>query len=66
MAVVHFTPAQRPWVGGAESIVVDARRVSELIRKLEETYPELAGKLEGAAVRDSARERVAAFTEDPV
>ena len=50
MAVVVFSSAQRRLVGGDERVEIEASRVVELIEALYGRYPELEGKLEGAAV----------------
>lgn len=47
---VVFSSAQQRFTNGEERVEVEARRVDGLIRQLEARYPELAGKLEHAAV----------------
>lgn len=50
MAIVVFSSSQRPVVGGAERVEVEAARVVDLIEALYARYPALEGQLEGAAV----------------
>ena len=49
-STVVFSSGQRPLVDGAERVEVEAKRVSELIRRLYERFPKLAGELDDAAV----------------
>jgi hypothetical protein len=50
MAIVVFSSAQRQYVGGDARVEIEAARVADLIEALYSRYPDLAGKLDGAAV----------------
>ncbi|MEE3329957.1 MAG: MoaD/ThiS family protein [Myxococcota bacterium] len=50
MARIVFSSAQRDWVGGAETLEIEAGRVIDLLNVLYERYPALAGRLDHAAV----------------
>ena len=50
MAIVVFSSAQRQFVGGDARVEIEASRVVDLVEALYARYPDLAGKLEGAAV----------------
>ena len=50
MAIVIFSSPQRRYVNEEARIEIDAVRVDQLIQKLYTRYPDLAGKLDGAAV----------------
>jgi hypothetical protein len=50
LATVVFSSGQRRLVGGDERVDIEASRVVELIEALYLRYPELEGKLDGAAV----------------
>ena len=50
MAIVVFSSAQRAHVGGDARVEIEAERVVDLIEALHTRYPELEGKLDGAAV----------------
>ena len=42
MAEIHLWGALRPAAGGASSVLVEAKTIRELFRKLEEAYPGMA------------------------
>lgn len=47
MRTIYLWGGLRPAVNGVESIKIDADTIRELMRKLEEQYPDLPGYLEG-------------------
>lgn len=50
MAIVIFSGGQRGLVGGDARVEIEAARVVDLITALYARYPDLVGKLEGAAI----------------
>ena len=50
MAIVHFSSALSQYTGGLETITIEASRVGELLRALEQRFPALTGHLESLAV----------------
>jgi molybdopterin synthase sulfur carrier subunit len=42
LAEIHLWGALRPAAGGASSVLVEAKTIRELFRKLEEAYPGMA------------------------
>lgn len=50
MAIVHFSSSLSQYTGGLETVSVEASRVGELLRALEQRFPDLIGHLESLAV----------------
>ncbi|OFW24260.1 MAG: hypothetical protein A3H97_13405 [Acidobacteria bacterium RIFCSPLOWO2_02_FULL_65_29] len=50
MAIVHFSSNLSQYTGGLETVSIEASRVGELLRALEQRFPDLSGHLESVAV----------------
>ena len=50
MAIVHFSGNLSQYTGGLETVSIEASRVDELLRTLEQRFPALVGHLEPLAV----------------
>ena len=50
MATVHFEGSLEQYTGGIESVVLEARRVDDLMRQVTERFPALESPLEIMAI----------------
>ena len=50
MVIVHLSSALSQYTGGLETVAIEASRVGELLRALEQRFPALTGHLDQLAV----------------